>query len=381
MSDIRPGKPPLVPQPRREEAIRQPPSVPPASLRDPEHRAWEPAITAVSKEALPECSVNLVGERLEGARPFPVASIIFAVLSMGMAALAIPTRSPHPLILALMPASISVALLLVRRPGFDCVIRAEGLEISDPSVSLSYQDIVGVYAADRDKGRASFSIQIFHATGFVTLPANLNFPAEDVYRFLANQPMGPEQSREVHPTLASFLKIQEGLYGPENVWIFRARGSLRAVRAVRTGVGIGLAMVAAALIWLIIGASHPGLSGWLAAGIGIAIAGLVLAGLFWLVGLAAPTRIKNWREACFVVSPGGCGLVQGPLSGELKWYELRDVTFRGRAAFSWGGDGEAGLVLNVAGASIVVADIYHRPLAYIQEIVRQFWSRDQQSNK
>ena len=113
----------------------------------------------------------------------------------------------------------------------------------------------------------------------------------------------------------------------------------------------------------------------------VAIAGLVLAGLFWLVGLAAPTRIKNWREACFVVSPGGCGLVQGPLSGELKWYELRDVTFRGRAGFSWGGDGEAGLVLNVPGASIVVADIYHRPLAYIQEIVRQFWSRDQQSNK
>src|SRR5207248_4063767 len=157
-------------------------------------------------------------------------------------------------------------------------------------------------------------------TGYCTIPDRLNIPSEDVYRFLVNQPLSVSDDRTVPAALANFLHLQESLYGRGKVWVFRP-GAVFPFRAGnRHGIAIGLAFLSAGLLWIGIGIAKPAFAGWFAVGMVFAIVGFLLALLLWLGPVRNP-RIKNWRQSCLVLSPGGIGLMQGHLRGELKWQE------------------------------------------------------------
>jgi hypothetical protein len=98
----------------------------------------------------------------------------------------------------------------------------------------------------------------------------------------------------------------------------------------------------------------------------------LLAGAFWLGSSYPRTRVKNWDKACLVICPGGFALVQGPLKGEMRWEELKKIQVREKSSFASGTEHGPGMVLTVAGASILIADIYHRPIGYIHELIEDY---------
>jgi hypothetical protein len=362
MSDIRPADF-RFPEPRKEERVRLPPALPVADVKEP----------------LPECSISLVGQTLRGRKSFPLGGVVFGLLILLVLALAAAVGDAHILFWAVLPAVFSLTFLLARPAAFSCAITSQGVELARPRLTLSYGDIQEVFAPDRRKGADCFAIHLLYTKGFITIPARLDRPSEDVYRFLVNQPLSLTDDRNVPSVLANFLRIQESLFGPENVWVYRACPSLPLGRAARSGMLIGLALLLTGITWVVAGGVFRASSNWFAAGMVCVISGPILAFLCWLIGRQhGGSRIKNWRRSCLVLTPGGIALVQGHLKGELKWREVLGMKIRKKPAFSVAGGQESGpgLVLSVDGAAIVLADIYHRPLEHIYRLMRRFWAQE-----
>jgi hypothetical protein len=273
-------------------------------------------------------------------------------------------------------------LFIARGRRFSCAVSAEGLVIAAPPLTLRYDQIQEIWAPARKRTPEAFVIHVFHEGGACSLPAKLNVPSIDVYRFLASQPLSLADDRTVPSALAGFLRLQESLFGAGKVWVFRPRVGPRPRAGNRYGLAICAAICLSGLVWTGLAAAKIVQDGgWLGAGLACAFLGFLLGILFWAANFQT-TRVKNWRQSGLVVSPGGIALVQGPLKGELKWREVRGLKMRRRGSFTftWGKEQGIGLAITVAGATIFVADIYHRPLEYIHRLMQRFWERDQDAD-
>ncbi len=355
MSDIRPAGRDF-PEPRKEGGIRPPPTW---SAEEPSER------TPVKRH------LALVGKTLSSARSI-IMPLVFGAVSLLLLGVGAATANSGPIYSALFPAALALMFLLFQPPRFICRITAVGLEFVRPRLALAYEDIQQVFAPARNTSSESFPTYIFHALDFLTIPGRLNISSSEIYHFLSSQPMSLTADRSVPPVLASYLRLQESLFGPENVWVYRARPSLGRRGTSRRTVAIGLALFLTGIVWANL--RHVG---WAAPGILFVVLGVLVTCLAWLIGLTHKNpRVKKWRNACLVISPGGIALVQGPLKGELKWQEVRTLVMRKKTAFSLAGgqDNGPGLVLTVEGATILVADIYHRPLEHIHNLARRFWN-------
>jgi hypothetical protein len=360
MSDIRPPDA-RFPLPRKDERIRASPSWPTDQA---------PAHTGAR---LPECRVSLVGRRLRGRRGFSKSGLVFALLTLLLLGVALANRNYHWAILAALPAALACTLTLARPPAFSCSVSAEGLEMKPPPFSLRYEEVEEILAPARAGTSASFPIEIYHGRGFYTVPARLDVASEDLYCFLVNQPRSVAGDRTVPAVLSNFLRLQESLYGAGSVWIFRTRASLPSRARNRTLVAIGLALFGAGVCWGAVGLANAVHSGWFAGGSLLAIVGVCMAFAFYFVDLP-DSRHNHLRGSCLVVSPGGMALVQGPLKGELKWQEVRALKMRKQASFSRKGGASVGLLIKFAGASILLPDIYHRPLRYVHDLMESLWA-------
>jgi hypothetical protein len=94
--------------------------------------------------------------------------------------------------------------------------------------------------------------------------------------------------------------------------------------------------------------------------------------VLWLAG-RQPRRAAGAgkrRRSGLVIAPDGLALLQGDLSGEMRWEELRDVKLAERA----GPNSTApGIVLQVKGAAITITDVYDRPVALIHQQICHYW--------
>jgi hypothetical protein len=104
-------------------------------------------------------------------------------------------------------------------------------------------------------------------------------------------------------------------------------------------------------------------------------------GLFWLVVWLQSVRMglpKNWQQAGLVVGPDGLALVQGDLTGELYWDEVRDLRLREKGGgfqpfHVTNSASHAGINVKVEGATILIRDIFDQPLYAIHERMVRFW--------
>jgi hypothetical protein len=128
------------------------------------------------------------------------------------------------------------------------------------------------------------------------------------------------------------------------------------------------------LVWLAAGiAGGKAYEAWLGFGILLAF----LFGLF-AAGLAVERRgqrIKNWRQSGLVISPAGLALIQGDMRGEMHWGELRKLDLRAkpRSFQLEAHTPRTGIQLVFEGATVVIADIFDRPLPVIFERIRAYW--------
>jgi hypothetical protein len=320
-------------------------------------------------------TAKLIGRRIESQAKFPLGAIFWFVLAACCSVPAVVLLNPHPAIFAVLPCAIGLALLLVRERPFKAELTREGLEIEDPPLVLPYAEIESVLGPKKQR---QAPIQIHFSGGVMRIPARLNVRSDELYWFLLDQ-LPPNSSRELPAVLARYCAEQEARYGPDRVFSHRARPQ-RFIRRRKYGIFIvGTACVLAGLIWLLVGVLLPkDGQPWIVLGITLTFFSAFFTGLLILSQSfeSAGSQIKNWRGSGLVISPEGLAMIQGDMKGELRWDELRDIRFRPKPAFfgfQSAGTNMQGIHLIVAGATIVIVDLYDRPLEMIHEQLRAYW--------
>jgi len=330
----------------------------------------------------------MIGTRIESSGGFPVAECILTAAAMTSFAVGVSTANVHWGIFAALPAALAIALWAVRSGRFSAELTAEGLQLGAAGRLIPYAAMRAIERTDgvpRNMASGlSYPLELLHDGGTLRIPVKLKVSSQALHNFLASRI--PPRAMSVNPQLEDHWQKQTDTYGPDRVWTFVARDMIRP-RKRRRALAIALAGIGVSICWIvlggIIGSAVQGRARladqWFAwAGIG------VLGLLIWLLvllfansGTENPQRgIKNPNAACLVVSPQALALVQGDLSGELQWREVRGIKVRRRNAF-FRAYGESrvrpGLHLDVAGATVWIADIYDQPLDVIEARIRQCW--------
>jgi hypothetical protein len=323
----------------------------------------------------------MVGQRVESRTRAPVGAIVWSLWTVLLLVAAAAYGSLHLAIFAALPAAIALALWLTRPRRFVADMTETALDVYEPTISLPYEAITGL-TIDGSPTGSQVPLYLHHAGGVIRVPARLRVPSRDLISFIVAR-IPQSGSRELPPALLTYLQAQEGRFGPDKVFSYRARRNPN-VRGRRRAAAVCLAIALAGLAWIVLGTIAVKVTGAVRGNDYIVwiVVGLMVAFLFWLLALAfrlggRSQGIRKWQESALVVGPAGLALLQGDMRGQLHWDELRNVQYRHKTPWylleSRGPT--RGIVLSVAGADILIADIYDRPLALIYRQIRGNWRR------
>jgi hypothetical protein len=321
----------------------------------------------------------MIGQTIEAWPAPPIGRALWLLAAAALGVLAVVTADVNWAVLSALPWSVALLLWLARARPFAVRFTEDALEVDEPPLVVPYKDLQGLLAPGRPAnpfktGRRSYGIQVIHPGGVLRVPARLNVPSDDVFVFLYRQ-FSPCGSRDVPAALANYLRRQESEFGPEHVWTYRARAHRGHGEAPRWLAAFFLALVLCGCFWVVWGiAGHVG--GWAAGGGVLLLFGALFSLIVWLVGHnpQGAVALKNWRRSGLVIAPDGLALVQGDMSGELVWEELRDVKLsKGIGPWKDSNSTAPAIVLQVKGAVITIADVYDRPIALIYQHICHYW--------
>jgi hypothetical protein len=320
----------------------------------------------------------MIGQRIEAQPGTPWGEILSFAAGAAMLAWGVVVASPHPIVAAVLPLSVGLALTVTRQGPFIVEVTENGLEATDPPQHVPYAAIEGLTVGGKPtKVRAP--LYVFFQAGVLFFPPRLTVPTSELFGFLAGR-ISEGGSRDVPTPLAKYLRAQAESFGDANVFSYRARPHPTPLSRKRS-VAVSLAVAVTGIVWLIAGfAGGDQYFAW-------AVVGGIFAFMFTLSALGFAferkgPKIKNWRQSGLVIGPAGLALVQGDARGEMRWPELRKLEYRDRArSFRFEGVGwhletetpYRGIHLVVEGARIVIADIYDRPLPLIYDRIRTYW--------
>lgn len=321
----------------------------------------------------------MIGRRVESHSSLPGFGLTCGVVAAILGLVAAFTGEVNFAIAAVGPA-VPAAILVARRGRHVAVeFTEDGLayESGGETGEIPYVAIERVWAPNRPidpnkPGKGSYPIAIGHAEGVLRLPARLDVRSDEIYRFLLKiVPLSG--TRAVHPDLEDYLDEQCREFGDERVWSYHASPRPINIDYGRFRLG-AIAIFLGGAAWIVAGVARADASAWAGAGACVC----VMAAIFWLASFASSgaPRIKDWKEASLVVSPLGLALVQGKVAGEMTWDELRDVKLTDARSFRMSNQTTAlgrGIFLKVEGATILVPDIYDRPIYTIYEAIQRYW--------
>jgi len=322
----------------------------------------------------------MIGERVESRPAVGVAALLFGLIGLALLGIALVAGSPHPAVFAILPFALGIAALVTGESAVALTITEEGLAFEQPDLGLvPYAELMGITAPVSRHPGDHFAIQIYHTTGVVRVPAGLGISSRDLYDFLVERlpPLDPADPNQAPSRLRSFVAEQVQLFGEEKVFVYRAR-PFPPLPSNSRKLGYAVAVICAAAGWCVVGialeASRKG-EGAVWAGFGCLFS--VLALLFVFLFSRANTRHRpaNWRHSCVVVSPGGIAMVQGKLSGKMRWDELRNIEYPAKPRFGLATHGgvRSGVGLLTDGAYFIIGDLYVRPLADIRRALHDYW--------
>jgi hypothetical protein len=322
----------------------------------------------------------MTGQTIASRRPLPLWPVLLGLAAAGLDVAAAVTGASALAVLSAWPWLAALLMLPAWPRRFEARFTETALEVIVPPLVVPYADLEGLRAPrplnPYKAGKRRYPIQILHAGGVLHIPAALNVPSDQVFAFLYQQiPAGGD--RDVPDDLRDFLVRKERAYGRERVWACTARTHLGKGRRYLRAAAFFLALALAGVFWVVWGLNRRQ-EGWVAAAIPALFLGLLFAVLFCLDSLrgSGTVRVKGWQRSGLVVAPDGLALVQGDLTGQLRWDEVRDVTLgRGSRGFFYTEPGQlgTGIRLKVEGAVILIADIYNRPLFAIYQKIREGW--------
>lgn len=329
---------------------------------------------------------HMIGQTIEARISFPINIILCGLLAAGLCLLAAALSLWDLALLSAWPWLAALLLLVrwARQKPFRATFTATALEVEEPPLSLPYDQVQGLLAGRRpinpyQVGPRTYPIQVIHPEGVVRIPPQLNVRSDEIYSFLYQRLSGGGTA-EVHPSLVPYLRYKQQEYGPARVWSYRARRYRGHGPEYPLITALCGAAALAGMGWLLFGLVQEA-PAW----IGASIPAVLLGGLFSLLsGLSGRlTAVPEvLRESCLVICPDGLALVQADLQGQLRWEEVRDVQVKKRATLATNNFQLAavqpgpGIVLKVAGAVIVLLDVFDRPLPLIHQLFCHYWRGD-----
>jgi hypothetical protein len=361
-----------------------PRTAPPTFASAPTGAAPIPVVPALSRpKPIRERSTELLGQEfvIDLGRPWTGFILGMTVLAgIGTIGASAPAGAWVAIPVVLLFTAILCLFFFMRKSTRHLRFTDDGVELTYPNETLAYNEILEIFAPERgDRRGKSFPIHLLCERSYCTIPATVRTDSETLYRFLRTQPLGERAIPAVPRVLRDFLKQQFTVHGLEDIYIYRPRLSLRSTRGAGLGEWLCLSLVPAGLALIIIDIAL----GQRAIGIGIGI-GIPVVFIGFLVYLGAVLRrklsrvtFKNWQQASLIIGPDGLALVQGDLTGELRWHELQRVAMTAGVSgtvdsFALTKSKFPGITLVVAGATITIADIYHWPLSHVRDRIEEY---------
>lgn len=315
----------------------------------------------------------MMDQPLYSVHKFPVGAILWLALglSCGLGMILLP--NPAWLMLAVGPFCVGLALLVWRPRPFAAQCTETALEVMEPRVTIPYDEIQAVRPhgvslhPQKIAAGARFPIRVAYPGGSVLIPARLNVPSVEVYRFLLEKtPPAAADPKATTPSLRSYAARHLETFGMDHLWAYRARSELGEKFPPVTAQAVFLGLTLGGIAWVLLYAFVINNPGFLFLGCLLGTIGLCCFALSFSTSSNSPARnIKNWEDAGLVICPAGLALVQGALKGEMRWDEVKEVKLESRAPTR--------IVLKALAADVPIADIYDRPLYHIYQRIMFYW--------
>jgi hypothetical protein len=292
----------------------------------------------------------VIGQKLYACDRYPPFGVLYLMIASGCIGAAFAKKLPGVGIVAVLPALLGLALMLVRLRGFSVELRSDGL----------LRCFQRVWRTGKSK---SATISVLHRSGKLIIPPCKGVPIDQLFDFL-RQMIPADELPFVDDSLRAYLAAQAATFEADRVSTFNANSTpLQRSRKLS-------AMIAAALMTSIV---------W-------TIAAMVLHDLLWTGGAVLlfmntmliywlrrmitvkHIGIKQWKKSSLVIAPVGLAMIQGDLEGELLWDELRDLKFNNSIS-----PRHRRIELRIDGAKIFVPDIYDTPVAEIHRRIEHYW--------
>ncbi len=323
--------------------------------------------------------MNMVGQTIDARSSISKTAVFLLLVVLCLVAWGVIDANPHPLVASLLPLSIACAIWFGQPAHAVVMIESDGLVPLGSPNKLYFSDIQAIVvggARHRDDVAKlpALPIEIYHDAGCLILPAVMNVPPPDLYRYLVAR-VPPRPPKPVHSLLAKYHAEQQQKFGPDRIRVIQTRELFAQSWTWRRNRWVAAAILLTGLLWLAIGTAAGSLNdddayvGWIVFG-SLSIVGSFLAYLAFRYGHRSrlETVISKHPDACIVIGPAGMAMVQGDIQGAIRWDEITKVHLRTAQSVRIGG--APGLMLRVTGGEIVVLDIYDHSPGELERIIR-----------
>ncbi len=319
----------------------------------------------------------MIGEIVRSRRAVPVLPLILVALATTVYFGTVGSRDAAAIGGATIPILLATAAGLGARRRVEARFLDDSIDVQRPhrrriefSQVIAMQILPRALRASRRVARPAGLI-LYDANGCWVIPRKLTHRLADVIEFIASR-IGFGGSRQIDARLMQYLQAQERTFGVDRVYCLVGR-TMPAPRYGASLMLFGVVIIAAALL-LPLAATPGGNSADNYAALCAFVPIGVLAILFGVARM--PGVPKKLRSSSLVISPVGLALIQGEVVGQLEWAEMNDLR-RGSVAYTRRSfefsRASQGLMLRVEGADIGIADIYDRPTAMIERLIRLYW--------
>lgn len=314
----------------------------------------------------------MIGRIYRVGRRSPLVPAFWGLLTLVLVVPALLESNPHWGLAAVLPGLFFLRSLLPLGRRMTIEVREEGLYEAAGERLIPYADIqsvkIGSFTPSSESRIPNRRLDVSTATEHLVVPAGRD--AGELYRFLIDR-IPVSGLYEVPDKLQKHWSNAVTLFGEEMVWGYAGRSYFPPTSQTR---GIAAILALTFVAW-IIGGTMIGRDGapWMAMGIvGFAISSLVVLATF------ASTPEKRLQKLAplsgLIISPRGLAMVHGEISGKLRWDEVRKIDMVGAPSFALARTPH-GLAVTVDGATILVPDVFEKPLAKIHQQLLHYWHK------
>lgn len=315
---------------------------------------------------------DLFGMVIEGKPDFPVAGIVFVILATVLAVVAFAIQTPaFGFALAIPCFWLGVAFTVARPKRMRIEFTESGIDHSELGEPIGYDQVKEVFLRRPSTGPEEVCLLLDE--GYVIVPENSQCSLDALCDFLETQPLGERTLPGVASVFETFLKQQLALHGKERIYVYRPSPTGPKPRQPTLGQRLFWSVLGVTICWAAVG-----FLGWRNYEVFPVLAGILF--FVWiLIGIVATVqrdprrRWRKYQDATVIVGPDGLAMHQNPLTGELRWRELRKIrTKRSRFALGATGTTHAGVHLEVEGSTISIFDLYQWPSEHIADVISMY---------